>query len=526
MQITNGPISRQKTAENNISLKGGRSFVRTLANADALTSTILLEGAVTSGRGFQAYKRGGFPEFRERFTDDVVSALFWMKGVDIFNNLGNKFGEKVLKLPTTEFDVGKDALRTPFNNVIQELRETIQDEKTVKSLEKKLAAFKFTKILLSTILATAFVGFCLPKINQAITKGMMRAKRRASNKNAEQKQTFNDELIKQNSFEAFDRKISKNSTTAFKGSMSSVMTTVAHYLENNKICKLLTCDVGILTGRFKTARNVDEGKEYLLRDSLSSFFYYASTPLIYGLLQKLTGTKKQTNIDPVAAKQLYENMLANIRNTDGGYISMNAKDFAKKTLGVLDDGAQSLISSLEFNSDVISLENVINHLTDENLISKAKEMAKLQPPQAGIGRVLTRQQVQDVLKDGSVTSAKFMQEIFGEKFGKALTDKSRYIPMKKITSFRDNIENFVQAVVDKAIKTNNGIVDKKLLDKINKQSFMMSSMFRAAAMICSALALGIAIPKLQYAMTARRTGSNAAPGLREYQTVENKKTEN
>ena len=43
---------------------------------------------------------------------------------------------------------------------------------------------------------------------------------------------------------------------------------------------------------------------------------------------------------------------------------------------------------------------------------------------------------------------------------------------------------------------------------------MMSAGFRAIAIGVSAFALGVVIPKMQYAMTAKRTGKNEAPGLR------------
>ena len=110
-----------------VSNKGAREIVRTLADQDALASTILLESAVTGGRGYNAYKRGGSAELRERAFDDIVSAVFWMKGVDIFNKIGDKIGTHILKLPTTEFDVGKDALRTPFNNLVCDLSEKVTD---------------------------------------------------------------------------------------------------------------------------------------------------------------------------------------------------------------------------------------------------------------------------------------------------------------------------------------------------------------------------------------------------------------
>ena len=142
-----------------------------LANPDSLARTVTLETFVTGGRSINAYKRGGFPEFRETFTDNLISAIFWMKGVDMCNKIGDFIGKKVLKLPTTEFDVGKDALRTPFKNLAAEVGKGLTPEKA-QALEKKLAVFKFSKIIASTLLATGFVGFALPKINQAITRSI------------------------------------------------------------------------------------------------------------------------------------------------------------------------------------------------------------------------------------------------------------------------------------------------------------------------------------------------------------------
>ena len=57
-----------------------------------------------------------------------------------------------------------------------------------------------------------------------------------------------------------------------------------------------------------------------------------------------------------------------------------------------------------------------------------------------------------------------MQKLYESKFGAALTSPYRFIPMKKITSFRDNIDKYAKAVIDSASNTNGGVVDKKLLD--------------------------------------------------------------
>ena len=534
MQINRISVS-QETNNNTkytISNKGAREIVRTLADQDALASTILLETAVTGGRGYNAYKRSGAAELRERAFDDIVSAVFWMKGVDIFNKIGDKIGSHVLKLPTTDFDVGKDALRTPFKNLVGNLSEKVTDPDMLKKLEKKLAIFKFSKIILSTLLATGFVGFALPKINQAITKKLMhkdtndklsvsKNSKFKSKKDLKSDNTYSQYISV--SFDEFNRKIGLKNNPVFKGISPNTFTTVAHYLENNKICKLLSSDVGILTGRVTTARNKDEGLEYLFRDTASSFFYIASTPIIYSLLQKVTDSAKSTSIDTVAAKQVYNMCLEQIRNADGTFGSIGVRDFAAKTIGILDDKAKELLTKLPFNSDVISLTELSKHITDEILLKKAAELSKLQPQQAGIGAVLTRQQVADVLKNGAISEPSFMQRIFKTKFGEALTNPYKFIPMKKITKFRDNIDDYAKAIIDFANKTNNGVVDKKLLDKLSKRSFIMSAGFRAIAIGVSAFALGFAIPKIQYAITAKRTGSTKAPGLREFEQPENEK---
>jgi len=528
IQNTQSNLIGSNKKNNNVSHKGAREIVRTLANPDALASTILLESAVTGGRGYNAYKRGGITELRERAVDDIVAAVFWMKGVDIFNKIGNKFGQKVLKLPTTEFDVGRDALRTPFNNVVRDLPKMNVSADNLKKVENKLATFKFSKIILSTLLSTAFVGFALPRITQGMTKLFM-SKDKKKEEQAKKEPLVTKDMavasfanLASVSIEEFGRKLSGSEKPSFKGMVSpELMTTICHYLENNKVCKLLSSDVGITTGRVTSARNKDEGLEYLFRDVASSFFYVASTPLIYSGLQKISNSKGYTSVDPVAAKQVHKKLLEQL----GEKGSMAVEEFTQKTIGVLDDAGKELLNKLPFDSDVISLSELVKHLPDEKLIQKATKMSTLQPRQANIGAVLTKQQVADVLKNGAINQPEFMKDVFTGKFGKSLTDPYKYIPMKKITTFRDDIDRYAQSAIDLAKKKNNGMIDKKLLEKLNMKSFAMSAGFRAIAIGISALALGVAIPKLQYAITKKRTGSSAAPGLREYEKQEPKTEE-
>ena len=515
MRIQNN-TQAYKNKNQNVSHKSARTFVRTLANPDALTSTVLLETAVTGGRGYNAYKRGGVNELRERAIDDILAAVFWMKGVDIFNSIGNQFGEKVLKLPTTDFDMGKDALRKPFENVAKDLPKMGVNAENAAKMKKTLARFKLGKIITASLLSTAFVGFALPKINQTITKFFMSKDKKEENQKIENNKIPQDANLGFVSIDDFEKNLSKKNKPSFKGGIEIV----AHYLENNKICKLLTSDVGITTGRVTSARNKDEGLEYLFRDVASSFFYTASTPLIYAGLQKATKSAGTTSIDPVAAKQVHEHLLKQLEQAGG---KMKASDFASSTIGVLDDAGKELLEKLPFVDDVIPVKELIKHIDDKELIKKAARMSRLQPNQAGVGGVLTKQQVADVLKNGSINTPEFMKSVYTEHFGSKLTDKYRFIPMKKITTFRNNIDDYVNSIIKVANNKNNGEVTKEILEKVNKKGFIMSAGFRTIAIGLSALALGVAIPKAQYAITKMRTGSSAAPGLREYEQKETQK---
>lgn len=522
MQIKNTQAHQQYINNNNKNKKqnfkgigqmmhalDGRKVLSTFANPDSLATTIAIESCVTTGRSVNAYKRGGKHELRERLLDDVTSAIFWMGGVDIFNKIGDKFGEKVLKLPITEFDVGKDALRDPFKNVAGKVKELATDSQTAEALTSKLAKFKFAKIVTSTILATAFVGFGLPKINQFITKSIFAKNKMDEVLNYKPENKYS--ILQSVNIENFGNNAQVKNKPAFKGDL----TTVANLLENNRICKMLTSDAGILTGRVTTARNKDEAIEYAFRDSVSPFFYYASTPLIYKGLQKLTDTVGITSLDPIVSKQMNEVM---INQLQGG--TMNVEEFAKKTIGTLSDGAKRLIEQLPFESDVIAVDKLVGKI-DNTLMEKAKAMAGLQPEISGIGKVLTKQQVADVLKEGAINTPEFMQQAYKSKFGDALTNPFKYISMKKITKFRTEMDKYAQDIIKAAKNKNNGVVDANLLNSMNKKGFAMSAGFRVFAMAVSAIFLGIIIPKAQYAITAKRTGSAAAPGLREFDEGKN-----
>ena len=99
----------------------------------SLAPVILLECFVTGGRTLNAQKRGGFIESRERFTEEVIGALFWFGGVKVLNKVNDTILSKLMGLKDTDFDVVKDSIRDPLANYMKK----VKDIKHIRRKSKK-----------------------------------------------------------------------------------------------------------------------------------------------------------------------------------------------------------------------------------------------------------------------------------------------------------------------------------------------------------------------------------------------------
>src|SRR5574344_2861257 len=142
-----------------------RNFVKQMASSGFLP-VIALEAFVESGRTYQAYKRGGFDEARERITEEFSGALFWMGGIPFCNWVSNKLGRKFLKLPKDNFQIPKDNVRNPLANYLAQ--KVTSAGKPIK--QSTIARFKVIQVISSVLITNAFIGFVVPKMNQAITR--------------------------------------------------------------------------------------------------------------------------------------------------------------------------------------------------------------------------------------------------------------------------------------------------------------------------------------------------------------------
>ena len=499
-----------------------RRFIRGLASR-SLAPLILLECFVTGGRTVQAYKRGGFEEARERFTEETIGAAFWFAGVKMFNKMNDYIGKKILKLHTANFDAQEDGVRKPLKNFLfddKKLKANAKLQgktgKLIKNLSKnQIAVFKALKIGSSIILANLLVGFVVPKINQHIT-AVYHQKHFGQNKENSNTQSLNYQQLSMDKF----LKSEDNKKIPF-GMNYNALLSIANKFENDATYQLLSTDVGIAGGRAISSRNKHERTEVLFRDLTSIYFYMFSMPNINRWLNQIEDGRK-TRLDPVAAKQVTDHLEAVLKKQGG---RMDVETFARlatgdnSNVGFID---RDLIRKFDEHK-VISLDEFKEYLKQTkqftpNNISKytdlAERMSKLQPEVEGVA-VLTKNQVKDIFREGAINQPEFLQNVFSVATQNASTDKYRYVNYEELATLKEDIFQYVSKIIEKARK-NKTEITSQILEKACRENFIKNACNWSVGFAISALFLSTLIPKMQYWITRMTTGQNSFPGTADY----------
>lgn len=501
-----------------------RNFVKQMAS-DGFLPVIALEAFVEGGRTLQAYNRGGFDEARERITEEFSGAVFWLGGVTALNWIFEKLGQKVLKLPKVNVDIASDGAHNPLGNYLK--YETKTDG--AKILEKTMARFKFAKVISSVLIANAFIGFVLPKINQAITRSYHKEK-------PQEQQPF---VIKpQSSFAprpSFDTFVNSNDKNDSKNdnkkdiSFGLNLLSIANKFESDRNYKLLSVDAGTATGRAYSARNNDERVEILFRDLGSIYFYMFNMQNMNTWLNKLEQNGLGTRLDPVSADFATRYMEEYLK--DKGVDKVNIETFAKEMLGTQREIPETI--KAKFKGDKIKIINLdefkseLPKLVPDNKVAEfeklVEKMSQLQPQIQGKS-ILTQGQVQDLLNGGHINNPEFLQEFFKNRFGENFMDKYKFVAQSDLDAYKKELIDYVNSIVEKAKKTNFGDITQTLLRKASSNNLKMNALNWGAGFVTSALFLSTIIPKLQYMLTKWRTGSDAFPGTAQYREQETKKS--
>ncbi len=467
----------------------------TFKNPDKILPILLIESLVTGGRTHEAQKRGGRIEATERFVEQGASAVVWLWGVKTLNKVGDFIGKNIMGLKDLDIDIGEDSLRRPF-------KDLVKDKKTAT------AAFKFGKIFGSAAISTVFIGFVLPKITQKITEDSI--KRDEKKKKAREQAQAKDNTANGKKQDA--------QTVSFKSSAAFMdkLLTVSNNLENNRTWRLLSNDVGVVTGRSVNARNKHERHEFLFRDISSIYFYMFFTDHLAGILNGITRNK---NIHPKALLKT-----AQLLGTNLGSEGLSVDEFAKQALGgANNDTVENLFK--DSKDKIITLDDFIRSTTGkigDNTIEKAGKMASLQPQREGRS-VLTQMQARDVLSNSWTSSPDFLKETLNLATDGKANNPRKFTSRKSLENIRDSIDNFTQSVCDYARRHNIERVDAGLIQKLAKRNLVLSSVFTGLGIVLSGCILAFAIPKIQYYITKKATGKDEFPGVAHYDDEDNKK---
>lgn len=545
----------------NIKYYQPKKFVSDMVTRGGLAPIILLEAFVTGGRTYHAYKRDGFVEARERFTEETLGALFWFSGVKMFNKMGDMIGKSILKLPEIDFDGVKDHARNPINNFMAKMKQAAQEGKAGKVSKNTLTIFKASKVATSVLLANALVGFVVPKVNQKITKKYQESI----------KKIRNDKFFKHgenmDNFVQKDRKQDKNGKNInFKGGdWTQTVLNLTNNFEHKPTYQLLSTDIGVAGGRAISARNKYERIENLFRDLSSIYFYMFAINNISSLLNRWQDGR-DSRIDPVSTEGLHNHIKTAIQDEKGAFIQggINKDDFRTKVLGntdktvtdaidkklekfsfISEEQAEENLSAFDkFKKNIkeqlekiglskkvdaetvkkaksletrITLDDFLKQETDTTLRAKATEMAKLQPELDG-KYILTKSQVKDIYSEGLINEPSFLKEMYEhithehKKPYKSI-NPYKFVAESDLLSYKQSMIDYVEDIIKKADGKN---ITEELLKTMKRQNLIKNAINLGAGFAISGYFLSTAIPKVQYWITKKRTGQNKFPGTQEY----------
>ena len=430
-------------------------------NANATIPTLAIETGVTLGRANVANKTFGKQEAFDRLIEQGVSAVVWIYGVQMLKKIGDFIGKNMLKIPQADFDIGFDYLRNPVKN---------------NKINPKAYGFKAANILLSTALATYFIGFVLPKISYKLSK-------KAAKEN--KKESTLQSPLKNYSFENFRKKTEpKNNKIKFT-SLIDKTAAAAHVLENNSTARLFITDFGVVSGRCINAKTPQMKAGNLFRDTVSMYFYLCATKHTVKLLNKLPFLPKNADINPQTLNTINQML---IENKD----KINFDDFLKSTIGEISKEDIEKLEDLFKDKKTVSLDEFSKIFPSK--IEKAKLMTQLQPFFKE-NPILDKNEAKDILSSGLITDPKFLKSVFEKATDNASSNKYRYVSAKKLDSIR-------QSVVDYIGQTNSNLkgneFNETFLQKLANKNIRTNLLRYSLGVGVSIFALGYLIPKVQY----------------------------
>src|SRR5574344_1282260 len=503
-----------------------RKVVNLFEDSNAYLPVIALEACVESGRTYQAYKRGGFDEARERITEEFSGAVFWLGGIPAFNYLFNKFGKKALKLPKEPFSIASDNIRKPLPNFLAKMKSLGNNVTS-----SQIAKFKIAQTIAGVIVVNSFIGFVVPKINQAITRWyhknkkteinpktfeMTQAERAQSELMAAAALTKPRQSLMSGFYEKAEDEKRRPNPVSF-GMNPQHLLNIANTCENSRNFKLLSVDAGTVSGRTISARNNDERCEIAIRDLGSIYFYMFNAPNLNRWLNQAEQNGRKTRLNSLGAKYTSDYLTSIVSDKSN---NLTIDEMKEALLGdskavvpesITKKIAKGRISLDDFNT---LLKQNVSESEYNNISSIAKKMSELQPKIKDTA-ILTEGQVRDIFKGGAINNPDFLKELYKISLGDDVFDAFKFVHQSKIETVKSDVEFFIDEMITNAKKKNITELSEDIIRKAQKSNLRKNALNIGVGFAVSALFLSTLIPKIQYAFTKWRTGSNAFPGTKD-----------
>ena len=214
---------------------------------------------------------------RERIIDEYGASAVWLGGIPAIDYLCTKGIEKLGYNPKINPDLFKENSNQglkynieKFKNIApKEVEEMKKILANINTYEKLLAG----KFFLSTAIPILMMGFCLPKMNFALTAKLREKQNQKLNNNANVKQ-----------------KLQAGENISFKGAASV-------FANMSTVNKMAITDGGLTVGRVATARNKYEKLEMAFKMSGMMFLNFVAPWWIAAGFDKISNVLFKTNVD-------------------------------------------------------------------------------------------------------------------------------------------------------------------------------------------------------------------------------------
>ena len=286
---------------------------------------------------------------RERAIDEYICSAIWLGGIPVMDRICDWGIKKLGYDPKVDMNLFKEASRQGIKENISKFKELAPKE--VKSLEKVLQNAKTyeklqaSKFVLSTAIPVFLMGYCLPKMNFALTAKLKR-------------QETNKEI------NTPEKKQETSGAISFKGNFVSALANMS------TVNKMAVTDGGLTIGRVSTGRNTNERLELGFKMLGMMFLNFVAPKWIAkgfdGISNKLFNTN--VNLDPKLLNN--EDFIKAIKNN-----SLELPEKKEKIIEFLDKNPKSMFSKL--SERFCGVKYLENGVRDPRAYVNEKEIEKL-----------------------------------------------------------------------------------------------------------------------------------------------------